>query len=86
MRRGRRVHVVDVEARGEARMEKRELGRSGIKVPPLMFGGNVFGWTADEATSFRLLDALLAAGFNSIDTADVYSAGCRATRAASPRR
>ncbi len=55
-------------------MEKRELGRSGIKVPPLMFGGNVLGWTADEATSFRLLDALLAAGFNAIDTADVYSA------------
>ncbi len=55
-------------------MEKRELGRSGINIPPLMFGGNVFGWTADEATSFKLLDALLAAGFNAIDTADVYSA------------
>ncbi len=54
-------------------MEKRELGRSGIRIPPLMFGGNVFGWTADEATSFRLLDALLAAGFNAVDTADVYS-------------
>ena len=55
-------------------METRELGRSGIRIPPLMLGGNVFGWTADEATSFRLLDALLAAGFNAIDTADVYSA------------
>lgn len=55
-------------------MEQRELGRSGIKVPPLMFGGNVFGWTADEATSFRLLDVLLDAGLNAIDTADVYSA------------
>ena len=54
-------------------MEKRRLGRSGIEVPPLMFGGNVFGWTADEATSFRLLDALLDAGCNAIDTADVYS-------------
>jgi aryl-alcohol dehydrogenase-like predicted oxidoreductase len=54
-------------------MEKRVLGRSGIELPPLMFGGNVFGWTADEATSFRLLDALMAAGFNAIDTADVYS-------------
>jgi len=54
-------------------MEKRALGKSGIDLPPLMFGGNVFGWTADEATSFRLLDALVAAGFNAIDTADVYS-------------
>jgi len=55
-------------------METRELGRSGIRVPPLVFGGNVFGWTADEATSFRLLDALLEAGLNAIDTADAYSA------------
>ena len=55
-------------------MEIRELGRSGIRIPPLVFGGNVFGWTADEAASFRLLDALLAAGLNAIDTADVYSA------------
>ncbi|MDQ2802283.1 MAG: aldo/keto reductase, partial [Pseudomonadota bacterium] len=55
-------------------MEIRELGRSGIRTPPLVFGGNVFGWTADEAASFRLLDALLAAGLNAIDTADVYSA------------
>ena len=55
-------------------MEKRELGKSGISIPPLMLGGNVFGWTADEATSFKLLDAALAAGFNAIDTADVYSA------------
>ena len=55
-------------------MERRELGRSGIRVPPLVFGGNVLGWTADEAASFRLLDALLEAGLNAIDTADVYSA------------
>jgi aryl-alcohol dehydrogenase-like predicted oxidoreductase len=51
----------------------RELGRSGLHVGPLAFGGNVFGWTIDEATSFRLLDAFVAAGFNLIDTADVYS-------------
>jgi aryl-alcohol dehydrogenase-like predicted oxidoreductase len=54
-------------------MEKRELGKTGISVSPLMFGGNVFGWTADEATSFKLLDALTDAGLNFIDTADVYS-------------
>jgi len=51
----------------------RELGQSGLQVSPLCFGGNVFGWTADEATSFSLLDAWLDAGFNFIDTADVYS-------------
>ncbi|XEG71362.1 aldo/keto reductase [Pseudomonas sp. abacavir_1] len=54
-------------------MNSRELGRSGLAIPPLVFGGNVFGWSADEATSFRLLDALLDAGLNCIDTADVYS-------------
>lgn len=54
-------------------MEKRELGRSGIHVPPLCFGGNVFGWTADATTSFALLDGLREAGLNFIDTADVYS-------------
>ncbi len=52
----------------------RELGRSGLHVSPLCFGGNVFGWTVDEATSFSLLDAWLDAGFNFVDTADVYSA------------
>jgi aryl-alcohol dehydrogenase-like predicted oxidoreductase len=51
----------------------RELGRSGLMVSPLCFGGNVFGWTVDEATSFALLDAWLDAGFNFIDTADIYS-------------
>ncbi|MFB9844737.1 aldo/keto reductase [Mucilaginibacter ginsenosidivorans] len=55
-------------------MEKRELGRSGIKVHPFCFGGNVFGWTADEKTSFELLDELVDTGFDFIDTADVYSA------------
>jgi aryl-alcohol dehydrogenase-like predicted oxidoreductase len=54
-------------------MEKRQLGRSNIHIAPLCFGGNVFGWTADRATSFRLLDAFVAAGFDFIDTADVYS-------------
>lgn len=54
-------------------MEKCMLGRSGLSTPPLIFGGNVLGWTADEATSFKLLDAFMEAGFNAIDTADVYS-------------
>lgn len=54
-------------------MKTRELGRSGLQVSPLCLGGNVFGWTADEATSFSLLDAWLDAGFNFVDTADVYS-------------
>ncbi|MGK4330675.1 aldo/keto reductase [Lonsdalea quercina] len=51
----------------------RELGRSGIHVPLITFGGNVFGWTIDEPTSFNLLDALVNQGLNFIDTADVYS-------------
>jgi len=51
----------------------RALGRSGLQVQPIVFGGNVFGWSADEATSFALLDAFVDAGFNLIDTADVYS-------------
>lgn len=54
-------------------MQTRPLGRSGLTTAPLAFGGNVFGWTADEATSFRLLDAFVGGGFNLIDTADVYS-------------
>jgi len=52
---------------------QRTLGRSGIAIAPLVLGANVFGWTADEATSFAILDAFLDAGFNAIDTADVYS-------------
>ncbi|MFL9917754.1 aldo/keto reductase [Paraburkholderia fungorum] len=55
-------------------MQKRRIGRSELEVAPLMFGGNVFGWTADEATSFSILDAFVDAGLNFIDTADVYSA------------
>ena len=55
-------------------MTHRPLGRSGLSTAPLVFGGNVFGWTADEATSHRLLDAFVDGGFNAVDTADVYSA------------
>ena len=54
-------------------MQSRPLGRSGITVPPLCFGGNIFGWTVDEPAAFKLLDILVAQGFNFIDTADVYS-------------
>ncbi len=54
-------------------LSKRKLGNSGLEIAPIVFGGNVFGWTADEATSFHLLDAFVAAGFNAVDTADVYS-------------
>ena len=55
-------------------MQKRLIGRSGISIAPLVLGGNVFGWTADEAASFGLLDRFLDQGFDAIDTADVYSA------------
>jgi aryl-alcohol dehydrogenase-like predicted oxidoreductase len=55
-------------------MEKRRLGKTGLSVSPIVFGGNVFGWTADEKTSFGILDAFFDAGFDTIDTADVYSA------------
>jgi aryl-alcohol dehydrogenase-like predicted oxidoreductase len=54
-------------------MEKRKLGRTGIEIAPLAFGGNVFGWTADEKTSLSLIDMFVARGFSLIDTADVYS-------------
>lgn len=54
-------------------MKKRQLGRSDLMVSPLAFGGNVFGWTIDEKTSFEILDAFTSAGFNFVDTADVYS-------------
>jgi aryl-alcohol dehydrogenase-like predicted oxidoreductase len=52
---------------------KRKLGNTGLEAGPLALGGNVFGWTADEPTSFKLLDAFVASGLNLIDTADVYS-------------
>ena len=54
-------------------MEKRQLGQSSLYVTPITFGGNVFGWTADEKTSFELMDAFVASGFNFIDSADVYA-------------
>jgi aryl-alcohol dehydrogenase-like predicted oxidoreductase len=55
-------------------MQHRQLGRSSLSVAPLAFGGNVFGWSVDEQRSFELLDAFVDAGFNLVDTADVYSA------------
>ncbi len=55
-------------------MNLRPLGRSSLSVAPIAFGGNVFGWSADEQRSFELLDAFVDAGFNLVDTADVYSA------------
>ncbi|UYB52684.1 aldo/keto reductase [Xanthomonas sp. AM6] len=54
--------------------QTRELGRSGLQVAPIAFGGSVFGWSVDEPTAFALLDAFVDAGFNLIDTADLYSA------------
>ena len=51
-------------------MVKRTLGNSGIEVAPLALGGNVFGWTIDEVTSFNILDSFIDAGFNLVDTAD----------------
>ncbi|HVO87403.1 MAG TPA: aldo/keto reductase [Casimicrobiaceae bacterium] len=54
-------------------MEKRKLGNTDFVIAPIAFGGNVFGWTADEAMSFRLLDTFVDAGFNLVDTADSYS-------------
>ena len=54
-------------------MTRRKLGRSDLSIAPIVFGGNVFGWSADEKTSFMLLDAFVDAGFNAIDTADAYS-------------
>lgn len=54
-------------------MHKRPLGRTGLSIAPLVFGGNVFGWTADKKTSFDLLDRFADAGLNTVDTANVYS-------------
>ncbi len=55
-------------------MQTRQLGLTGLEIAPLVFGGNVFGWTADRDTSHDLIDRFLDRGFNAIDTADVYSA------------
>src|SRR3984893_11784032 len=57
----------------QKQVEKRKLGNSGLEVAPLVFGGNVFGWTVNEAAASALLDHFVDAGFNMIDTADVYS-------------
>jgi aryl-alcohol dehydrogenase-like predicted oxidoreductase len=54
-------------------MKTRNLGKTDLAIVPMVFGGNVFGWTADQATSFELLDAWVDRGFNCVDTADVYS-------------
>jgi aryl-alcohol dehydrogenase-like predicted oxidoreductase len=54
-------------------MNYRPLGRSGLRIAPLVFGANVFGWTVDEPTAFKLLDRFVDSGLNAIDTADVYS-------------
>ncbi len=55
-------------------MQTRRLGHTDLSIAPLVLGGNVFGWTADKAISFAVMDRFLAAGLNAIDTADVYSA------------
>src|SRR5882672_10908014 len=57
----------------ESALQKRRLGHTDLSIAPLVLGGNVFGWTADEKTSFDLLDRFAGAGFNAIDTADAYS-------------
>jgi aryl-alcohol dehydrogenase-like predicted oxidoreductase len=54
-------------------MEKRRLGQSDLSLAPLMLGGNVFGWTIDQRTSFGILDAFIDAGFNAVDTSDSYA-------------
>ena len=54
-------------------MKRRKLGNTGFEILPLALGGNVFGWTIDELSSFKILDAFIAAGFNFVDTADVYA-------------
>lgn len=60
-------------AKKTTQMEKRQLGNTDLQVYPIAFGGNVFGWTLDEKKSFEILNGFTEAGFNFIDTADVYS-------------
>ena len=64
----------ELSKKSELAMQKKKIGTSDIFIAPIVFGGNVFGWTVDEAQSFKLLDAFVDKGFNMIDTADVYSA------------
>ncbi len=67
-------------------MQKRRLGRTDLEIAPLVLGGNVFGWTADEKTSFEILDRFVDAGLNAIDTADrLFALGAPVTRAANPK-
>src|SRR5688572_15920041 len=54
-------------------MQKRKLGKSGIEIPSLVFGSNIFGWTVNESGSFKILDEIVESGLNFIDTADTYS-------------
>jgi aryl-alcohol dehydrogenase-like predicted oxidoreductase len=54
-------------------MERRKIGKSVLEMAPVVFGGNVLGWTVDQAQGFKILDAFVDAGFNAIDTADTYS-------------
>jgi aryl-alcohol dehydrogenase-like predicted oxidoreductase len=68
-----RTYPTKVGGEEPVSIQKRRLGRSSLQIAPLVLGGNVFGWTVDEATSFRLLDAFVAGGFDCIDTADMYS-------------
>lgn len=70
---GRRRAAKYGEIAMELAMEKRRVGNSDLMIAPIVFGGNVLGWTASEAISFKLLDAFLDGGFNAIDTADTYS-------------
>jgi aryl-alcohol dehydrogenase-like predicted oxidoreductase len=67
-------------------MNTRPLGRSGLRIAPLVFGANVFGWTVDQPTATRLLERFVDGGLNAIDTADVYSRWVTATRAANRKR
>jgi aryl-alcohol dehydrogenase-like predicted oxidoreductase len=67
------MDATEYRMRKERTMLRRALGTTGLEIAPLVLGGNVFGWTADEPTSFALLDAFVDAGLNAIDTADVYS-------------
>ena len=54
-------------------MDMRRIGHSSLKTAPIVFGGNVLGWTVNETDAFKILDAFVGAGFNAIDTADTYS-------------
>ncbi len=66
-------------------MNKRRLGSTGLEIAPLVFGGNVFGWTVDQQTAFALLDRFVDAGFNAIDTAPI-PCGRQAIRVVNPKQ